>query len=97
MLVRRKNAQLEHGEVTLHPKHKRQQTESEYMRAIFDYSVISHLTGKDKIWGLAKAMIANKDWDALAKMNQYCARHIKGFRISMDAYSWTTGFSFPSR
>ena len=39
------------------------------MRAIFDYSIVSHLTDKDKIWGLAKGMIANKDWDALAKMN----------------------------
>ena len=52
------------------------------MRVIFDYSVISHMLDKNKIWGLAKSMIANKDWDALAKMNPYCTRHIKDFHIS---------------
>ena len=62
-------------------KNKRQKTEPDTMRAIFDYSVISHMTDQDKIWGLAKSMIAHKDWDTLAKMNPYCACHIKDFRL----------------
>ena len=42
-------------------KNNRMQTKPDYMRAIFEYSAISHLTKKDRVWRMAKEMLANKD------------------------------------